>query len=143
MTNVAELVIDFRMETKSIFDDQNDANDLKTLRQVIPVVVKQSGNMISECGPAVSETNDAAREKFCKSLGAMAKWESNECKFEDIKCGFGQVPEFQTSSGAITCVDIARQLDPNRLFNEASCTIGAAKNVSIRSVNGKLQVQCN
>ena len=141
--SVAELVIVFRMETKGIFDDRDDTNDKRTLRQVIPIVVKQSGNIISDCGPATSDTNLIARQKFCESLGALAKWNGTDCKFEEIKCSYGKVPEFQNSSGTINCVDIDKQLDPNALFDTTSCPITASKKFMIMNNGaGKLKVQC-
>ena len=150
LRNVAELVLTYRMETKSIlFDDRDDANDRKTIRQVIPVIVKQSGNVISDCGPAVSDTNEASREKFCLSLGGMTRWTPGvagapgTCTFDpNAKCGWGTVPEFQSTTGTFTCVSVDTQMDPNALFNTTPCTIGATRKFSIISVGAKLQVQC-
>lgn len=152
MTNVAELLLTYRLENKSVlFDDGNDANDRKTIRQVIPVIVKQTGNIISDCGPSVSDTNEAASEKFCLSLGGMTVWTPGvsgapgRCTFDpDAKCGWGTVPEYQNSTGDFTCVAIDKQLDPNSLFNSTySCTVGASRQISIVSVDTKLQVKCD
>lgn len=144
LRNVAEVVVSFRLETKSIlFDDRDDSNDAYNIQQVIPVIVKQSGNVISDCGPAISEATSTAQEKFCLSLGALAEWNGTRCNFRDVKCGWGEVPEFQNSSGTINCVRLDTQIDPNMLFDTNPCNI-TSKNFSIESTgyNGKLKVRC-
>lgn len=148
--SVAELVITYKMENKSLlFDDRDDTNDRRTVKQVIPLIVKQSANIISDCGPAVSDTNEVAREKFCKSLGALAQWypavgaTPSNCKFQEVKCNYGFVPEYQNSTGTINCVSIENQLDPNQLFDQTPCNIQASKKFMIVANGaGRLKVQC-
>jgi prepilin-type N-terminal cleavage/methylation domain-containing protein len=147
----AELILNFANETTldknqaGTLSDGNAAND-KGTRMVIPLMVKLDGsNQVTDCGPSTSETNEAAREKFCLSLGTMAIWDSlgnpKTCKFRTYQCPHGQVAREQLSTGAITCVNVEDQMRASDLFDTTPCSITG--NYQIIKVGDKLKIQCN
>ncbi len=148
-----DLIVQFRLESKSILNafrsDNNDAND-KTFLQRIPLLVTFNyvTNQIKDCGLVVSETNTAAKQKFCVSLGNMAVWDATaqRCNFVSNKCPPGQVPERQNSLATLfTCVNMADQFKADDLFdtNPTGCIAGAGGfTVATDPGTGKLKIQC-
>lgn len=144
----AELVVNFANETD--INKRNDGSQTeadKGTRIVIPLVVKlNASNQITDCQPSVSEVNEAAREKFCRSLGNLAVWDSTgtkTCKFRTHQCPSGQVPSVFQSTGALTCVPLSQQMKASDLFDAGSnCTISSG-NFRIIEQGGKLRIDCN
>jgi hypothetical protein len=156
----AELILNFANETnlsrnnQGTLSDGNAAND-KGTRIVIPLIAKLNGSgQITDCGPSVSETNEAAREKFCLSLGAMAFWDvlatPKTCKFRTAQCPHGQVPKIQDSAGTknqgtIECVPLSEQMNASDLFDTTPCPSPITASTTFQIVNqgGKLRLRCN
>lgn len=150
----AELILKFANETNLVrnqqgtLSDGNNAND-KGTTIVIPLIAKLTAvnNRITDCGPATSETNEAAREKFCLSLGPMAVWDSvgvpKTCKFKTNQCPTGYVPEVLQSTGQLNCVKLSDQMKASDLFDTSSCTIDGSASYQIIKVGNKLRIQCN
>lgn len=147
VTNMAELVVNFKLEKKAgLLDDKNSSND-KSYPHVIPIIVKQTSNVISDCGPAVSDVTEEAKHKFCLSLGSMALWDSvgRKCSFKEFKCPSGKVPSKVASTGDLTCVDVTKQVDPTQIFNTGAgtaCQVKSSNSFTIQESNGKLVIIC-
>lgn len=149
--DTVDLVIQFRVETKSILfkSNTNDANE-KSYLQRIPLLVtfNYTTNQIKDCGMVTGEATVAAKMKFCTSLGNMAQWDAAAltCRFKSNVCGAGQVPETQTKAGAntFTCVPVTDQFDAEDLFDTSATCTSASGSYSIQvGASGKLRIQCN
>ncbi len=156
-----DLIITFRLESKSIMKafrgdsasrtDTNDAND-RTYLQRIPLLVTfdTATNRIKDCGLVTSESNVAAKQKFCEGLGSnMAVWHAptQRCNFvPGNTCDPGFIPKKQNTT--VTDADdlfecVAIQAD--EIFDTtATCTAGAGGfSVGPNPTSGKLEVKCN
>lgn len=153
--DAVDLVITYRMETKSIMfrSDNNNANDA-TYIQTIPLTVTfdNTTNRINNCGLTVSDATVAAKRKFCESLGNMGVWNAtlNKCYLKETKCQAGYVPEKQNttaqSANLFNCVPVTDQFNALDLFDTttAGCISPSGKYtvVSNGGTPPKLTIQC-
>jgi prepilin-type N-terminal cleavage/methylation domain-containing protein len=89
-------------------------------QEEIPLLVSRNGaNQITDCGSVVSAVNVTAREKFCRSLGTAAIWNSvtQTCAFNDLRCPYGTVLTRLTNMGTLQCDPIKNKIDLNVLFD--------------------------
>jgi prepilin-type N-terminal cleavage/methylation domain-containing protein len=143
LQTMAELVVNFKVEIKNfIFNDKKDGNE-KIYPRVIPLTVKQIDDKITDCSPAVSDTNLVARKKFCLSLGGMAEWVNGKCQFKEISCSPGQVPRKVAQTGQLTCVPASDQFKASDLFDTTSCTVSGSRSFSVEKVGTKLKIVCH
>ncbi len=154
-TNVDQvnLEVRFGVEKKSILfrSDGNSVNDRTYLHKIpLTVTIENSAianqDKIMDCGIVMSEAAEAAKEKFCESLGNMADWDdvAKKCVFNDLRCDYGEVPGEQNSGlgeNTYGCVPIADKFDAHDLFDETPCPSVTGK-FRIESVGGKLRVKC-
>lgn len=146
--NVADLVIDFRVERKAnMFSDGNDSNDL-IISQRIPFIYagtpSGANTIISDCGPVLSESNETAKQKLCASLGQMAEWDSTlkTCRFQTKKCPFGQAMIKVGSNGDPVCRNIDEMLDANQLIDVTPCQSTSGRYKIGVNGSGKLKINC-
>lgn len=112
--------------------------------QQIPIRVSvNSAGEITDCGTLVSETNLAAKEKFCRSLGTMAGWaDSGACALPNTnQCPSGQVINKITNLGTLECVDLKDKLDLTKLVNTEECTYNGSLAI-VSDGAGKLKLSC-
>lgn len=137
----AELEIIFRINKKSMsmWAPDQDTNDT-SIKKRLPLVVKMDGaNKLSDCGPATSDTNSSAREKFCKSMGGAAVWNGATCKLSNtMSCPYGQIPQKLTSLGKAICVPIPI----NQVFDDTPCTNNSNSFTIETTPDGRLKVKC-
>lgn len=157
-TDSVDLVISFRLESKSILNafrsDGNNAND-KTFTQRLPLMVtfNYANNRIKDCGLVLSESNVAAKQKFCESLGSnMARWDAptQRCNFiGGNTCPAGQIPRRQfkestNSTRLFECHPISEQFKAEDLFDTtAFCHAGPGGFSVVTGASGKLTIKCN
>lgn len=149
--NLANLEIKFRMKNLSmnLWGGEGDVNfhGDRMVTEIIPLIVtKNTSNQVTDCGPVVSEANNLAKEKFCKSLGLMAHWDSSgsgKCTFYEMRCGFGQVLVSLTSDGGRVCDNIENHINLNDLFDTTSSCPSTGSFSIIDNGSGKLRIQCN
>lgn len=150
-TSVADLVIEFHATSKVIKGRRDSAGNLSFVKR-IPVVVQLDGsNRVRDCGPVLSDSNDMAREKMCKSLGGAAEWKSEpagtpeRCFLKSVKCPWGQVATRMTSLGGIICEPLAEQLNASDFFDTtlSPCSGGHNLQITRDGTTGKLKLICN
>jgi hypothetical protein len=142
--NTARVELNFRIKSRNmkLWGDANDSDDRIITERIPLIITKNAANVITDCGPVVSEANLTAKQKFCQSLGGAAQWDSvnSKCVFRDMTCGYGKVPTRLTSLGGVICEDIKNKIDLNQLFDSTQCT--TTGKFRIIEVGGKLKIDC-
>jgi prepilin-type N-terminal cleavage/methylation domain-containing protein len=151
--NSADLLIEFRVKKLGTnlwgsVSQQNAATDRhNVIEERIPLVVTWNTavtpNVITSCGPIISDRNTTAMEKFCLSLGGAATWEasSQRCRPTQLSCPFGRVPS-RVSDGTPTCKLLNQDLD--KLFDTTStCSHTGTFRIVRNAASNKLMIVCN
>lgn len=145
--NVVDLQVKFRVRNRDArkWNAFNiSSNDDIIITEKIPLIIsRDSTNTITDCTAAVGESTAAAKEKFCKSLGVAASWDSTnkKCSFSsDAKCPTGKILR-KMEGMKVVCEDIKDHIDLNDLFDQSKCSsTGSFRNIES---NGKLKIDCN
>jgi prepilin-type N-terminal cleavage/methylation domain-containing protein len=147
-STVAELELRFRVKHRTLLS-QGMANDHVVVKK-IPFVVSLASGVINECGPALGDANDLAKQQLCTDMGALGAWDSvnKVCRLNQYTCPAGQVasgftPDPSSGSLIFNCVDSADQINLADFFDLTphNCTAGAP--FSIINSGGKFRIKCN
>lgn len=109
---------------------------------MIVITASETDHRIVGCKLSTDTAIQSAKEKFCKSLGALVFWDTstNVCKFLNNTCPYGEVVVKLDNSGQIICDKIEKAMNLNDLFSSNSCMI--TNGIRIINVGGKLQISC-
>jgi prepilin-type N-terminal cleavage/methylation domain-containing protein len=134
VNDVAQLSLTFESPPKS----------RRYIKKDITFLYKHQSNVLTDCGPVLSDATDEAKRKLCLSMGPMVQWEDGKCEFVTKKCAWNEVPVEFGSDGAKNCVPANTRLKGEDLFDtNTSCTLNPGGSVWLESVSGKLRVRCN
>lgn len=147
--NTAELVMRFRIKSRNFrlwgsADPNIPDPDDRIITEKLPMIVyMNTANLITDCSPALSETNAVAKKKFCDSLGPAAVWNdvTKRCGFQDMRCPFGEILINMDKLGGGTCMRIENAINLENLFSTAACNWTGS--VRIVNLQGKLIVKCD
>ncbi len=135
-----------RVSTISWGQSNVEASKKRLIRKMMPIIftLNAAKTQITDCVAAQTDTNLAAKEKVCKSLGGAADWNSllQKCDLKTtMNCPTGQVPTSLTSLGQAICRPVEQVIQLNTIFDETASCANTNK-FSFQVVAGKLQVFC-
>lgn len=134
VNDVAQLSLTFESPPKS----------RRYIKKDITFLYKHQSNVLTDCGPVLSDATDEAKRKLCLSMGPMVQWVDGKCEFVTKKCAWNEVPVGFGSDGAKNCVPANTRLKGEDLFDtNTSCTLNPGGSVQLISTLGKLRVICN
>jgi len=145
--DVVDLQVKFRVRNRDArkwnpFNTSSD-DDIIITEKIPLIISKDSTNTITDCTAAVGESTAAAKEKFCKSLGVAASWDSTnkKCSFSsDAKCPSGKILK-KMEGMKVVCEDIKDHINLSELFDVSECS--STGSYRIIESNGKLKIDCN
>ena len=145
--DVVDLQVKFRVRNRDArkwnsFNTSSD-DDIIITEKIPLIISKDSTNTITDCTAAVGESTAAAKEKFCKSLGEAAEWNSTnkKCSFSSkAKCQSGQILR-KMEGMKVVCEDIKDHINLGELFDVSECS--STGSYRIIESNGKLKIDCN
>ncbi len=146
---VTELIITFKMRNKVLSKNAANIKDTAaanqgTIVKRIPFVSELAGTTLKSCGPVVSDSDLAAKEVLCRSLGAAGTWTGSNCILREVKCPAGQVPSEMTSLGTFICISVLNNAMRDSLFDYSDSTCPPGQNaISLAAgAGGKIRVVC-
>ena len=145
--NVVDLQVKFRVRNRDArkwnsFNTSSD-DDIIITEKIPLIISKDSTNTITDCTAAVGESTAAAKEKFCKSLGEAAEWNSTnkKCSFSPVaQCQNGKILR-RMEGMKVVCEDIKDHIDLKELFDVSECS--STGKYRIIESNGKLKIDCD
>ena len=139
----AKIDIDFRIKNKSMAKWTSSSSD-RLITETIPLflTVLKVGRIVTDCEGVLSDTNNTAKEKFCKSLGTAATWNSTtlKCTLNNQTCPTGQIMVKMGNLGDMQCQDIKNHINLADLFSTQECT--STGSFRIINESGKLKIDC-
>ena len=146
---VSELIITFKMRNRVLSKNAANIKDTAaanqgTIVKRIPFVSELAGATLKSCGPVVSDSDLAAKEVLCRSLGAAGTWTGSNCILREVKCPAGQVPSQMTSLGTFICISVLNNEMRDALFDYSDSTCPPGQNaISLAAgAGGKIRVVC-
>jgi hypothetical protein len=114
------------------------------VKKVTIVGVKEAAT-IESCGPVISEMNVVTKQYFCSKMGALANWDSvsGKCLLNNaFSCSDGNVPQYISATGTISCVPIAETVDFSKIFNFENHECPGKGYSFYQTIDGLITVGC-